>query len=389
MDMIGRRSLLATLAAMPVLAPALLRAQNIGRIAVAPIQVRDDRVWLPVRFGAGDSLPFVLDTGAFANLIRRDVVAQLDLRQVGSQRLRGVGSEVLRYPFYRADDVAIGDVRVGQLIFGAIQDLQIHPEARGALSAGLLTAADSDLDFDSGLWRLHLDGRSDRNGFEALPSEIDSLGPGFGARKMRLTVQLDGESYRLEIDTGSPSDISLFPQGTRRSRKWNDSTPFAPHRRRGLGGDGGSARLVRAQEASVGGIRFTRPLVSLSNPAESLDFNEIDGLLGIGLIQRMNLSTDLRARKVWARRNRQRARPERYGLSGLWLVARGDGAVVDVIGIGSPAAAAGLRPGDRLEGGTLAEWIERLGGRPGASIEIPFRRDGAAQSVTITLREYL
>ena len=76
-------------------------------------------------------------------------------------------------------------------------------------------------------------------------------------------------------------------------------------------------------------------------------------------------------------------------MSGLWLAERGGGVVVEVVGTGSPAATAGLRPGDRLEGGSLAEWIERLGGRPGASIEIPHRRDGEARSVTLILRDYL
>lgn len=73
-------------------------------------------------------------------------------------------------------------------------------------------------------------------------------------------------------------------------------------------------------------------------------------------------------------------------MSGPWLLQRGGAVVIDAVGTGSPAAAAGLRPNHRLDRGSLDEWIVLLGGPPGTRIEIPFRRDGAAQSVTLTLR---
>lgn len=387
--MFDRRGLIKALAAAPFLAPVLVRGQDLSRIAVAPIRVVDDRLWMQVRFGASEPHNFVLDTGAFANLIHRDVAVRMGLRDVGSLRVQGLGG-VERMPFYRARDVAIGDVRVGQMLFAAHdEELLIHPQAAGALSAGLLTVADSDLDFDSGLWRLHLDGRTDRTGFEAVPSTIRSDdGPGSGAAKMRVEIAIDGRNYWLEIDTGAPDDIVLAPSGTRRSGLWNDTTPFAPERLRGIGGDGGRARLVRGGSASLGGIRFERPLISLVDPGESLELGS-DGLLGIGIVERLNLSTDMRARRIWARRNRRRARPERYGLSGLWLAERGSSLVVEVIGTGSPAVTAGLRRGDRITGGTLRQWIDRLAGRPGETIEIPYERDGQAATTRLTLREYL
>ena len=385
--MIGRRSLLKSLAAVPLLAPTMLSAQTARRMARAPIRVRDDRLWMPVRFGDDKVHNFILDTGAFTNLISRELAVGLGLRRIGSLRFGGVGG-VVRYQAYRAPDVSLGEVRVGSLVFAAYEnDLRIHPEAGGALSAGLLTVADTDLDFDAGEWRLHIDGRDSRPGFEALPSSIRSEGPQTGAAKILVDAVIDGETYRLQVDTGAPGEIMLAPAGTRRSGLWNATTPFAPHRRRGIGGDGGAARLVRAGSASLGGISFERPLISLTDPAASRTFDG-DGLVGIRLIERMNLSTDIAGRRLWAKRNARPLRPERYGMSGLWLATSGDGLVIEEIGTGSPAAAAGLRRGDRIEG-ELAEWIRRLGGRPGEAIEIPYRRGGEARSATVTLRESL
>ena len=386
--MITRRDLLKSLAASSVLAPGALRAQDPSRIAIAPITVRDRRVWMPVRFGEGAFHDFILDTGAFANLINRDLAVRLGLNRAGYLRAGGVGG-VEQFVAYRAPDVSLGQVRVGQIVFGAYENLAIHPAAGGALSAGLLTVADTDLDFDAGVWRLHLDGRNDRSTFEQVPSVIQSEGPGTGAAKILVDTVIDGQSYRLEVDTGAPGDLMLGPSATRRSGLWNDTTPFSPHRRRGIGGDGGRARLVRMGAISIGGIRFEQPIVSLTDPAERRTL-DADGLLGIGLIQRLNLSTDMRIRRLWAKRNAQPARPERYGLSGLWMAERGGGLIVEVVGTGSPAAAAGLREGDRIEGrGSLADWIDKLNGRPGETIEIPYSRDGASRTATLTLREFL
>jgi predicted aspartyl protease len=386
--MIRRRSLLASFAAMPFAAPTVLRAQDMSRVAMAPISVRDDRVWMPVRFGAGEAHGFILDTGAFANLINRDLALRLGLGEAGSLRVKGIGG-VGRYEAYRAPDVSLGQVRVGSMLFAALPDTAgLHPQTGGALSAGLLTVADSDLDFDADQWRLHLDGRRERPGFEALPSTIRSEGPGTGAAQILVDAQIDGQTYRLQVDTGAPGDIMLDTSATRRTGLWNETTPFVPHRRRGIGGDGGRARLVRMGSARLGGIAFDRPIVSLTDPAERRTL-DADGLLGIGLIQRLNLSTDLRGRKLWARRNARPPRPERYGMSGLWLGEREGELVIEEVGTGSPAASAGLRKGDRIDGGSLREWVARLSGRPGETVEIPYRRGAEVGTARVMLREYL
>ena len=387
--MLDRRGLLKAMAVASFAAPTMLWAQDMSRIAVAPIHVRDRRLWIPLRFGGRGPYPFVIDTGGFANLITQNLADRLDLRRAGRLGMAGLGGG-RTYAAYRAADVMLGEVRVGAMTFAAYHpdDAIIHPDAGGALSASILTAADTDLDFDAGQWRLHLDGRSNRSGYEVLTSSILTEGVDTGAAKIRVDVEIAGQTYNLTLDTGSPGDIMLDAAATRRSGLWNESVPFVPQRRRGLGGDAGRARLVRAESARVGGMLFERPIVAITDPNERTLLNS-DGLLGIGLIERMNLSTDISGRRLWAKRNARPARPERYGMSGLWLTARGDGVVVAEVGTGSPAAAAGLVPGDRLIGGTLEQWIDRLGGRPGHSIEIQYVRDGVGRTVTLTLREYL
>ena len=387
--MISRRNLLQMAAAAPLFAPAMLRAQDMSRIAMAPILVRDQRLWIPVHIAGRGPYDFIIDTGAFTNLISQELADGLDLHRTGRLGMAGLGGGRI-YAAYRAPDVMLGEVRVGALTFAAYdqEDVRIHPGARGALSAAVMTVADTDLDFDAGLWRLHLDGRTDRTGYEALPSRIFAEGHDTGAAKIRVDVEIDGETYDLVLDTGSPGEIMLDAAATRRSRLWNATATFVPHRRAGLGGDGGRARLVRGGGARIGGMAFDRPIVSITDPA-SRTVLDADGLLGIGLIERMNLSTDIAGRRLWAKRNARPPRPERYGMSGLWLAEQGRGLVVEEVGTGSPAAVAGIRPGDRIGEGSLSEWIRRLGGRPGDTVEIPVQRGGERRTVALTLREYL
>ena len=384
--MISRRALLGSLASLPFLAHAPSVAQGVGG---ARIMVRDNRLWMPVRFGERGPYSFIIDTGAFVSLIRLDVAQELGLRQQGAVRIQGVGGVDVMMS-YQARGVMLGSVNIGNADFAGYdpRSLPIHPEAHGAISAGLLTVEDSDLDFEAGEWRMYLGGRGDRPGYELLPSRIGTVGRAAGAPPLLVEASISGRTYRLQVDTGAPGQLLLSPRATRRSGLWNDETPFAPHRRSGIGGVGARARLVRGPEVGIGGIRFERPLISLTDPGTALSIGS-DGILGLELLQCMNLSTDVRAGRLWARRNALPAPPGRYGPSGLWVEQRGDRLVAAVVSPQSPASEAGLRAGDEIRDVPMGTLIEQLNGRPGDSFDIAYRRDRQARTARLTLREFL
>jgi serine protease Do len=386
--MLSRRKLLGTLAAAPLLVHAGLRAQPARRVGGARILVRDNRVWTQVRFGEQGPYAFVIDTGTFANLIRDDLARQLHFPALGQLNIRGVGGvdTMIRY---RADGVHLGMVDVGTLVFaGYGRDLNIHREASGALAANVLTFADADLDFEAGEWRIYPDGRGERPGYEMLDSQIRRAEPGRGASPLFVTICIGDQSYRLQVDTGAPGQIDLWGRGTRRSALWNDSGPYVPSRFYGIGGAGPRTRIVRVPEVRIGSIRFERALVTLADP-DVAESHDSDGLIGLQLLERMNLSTDVRAGKLWAKRNALPQRPERYGLSGLWVDARGDKLVVTQLSPHSPAAEAGMRVGDEIRGVPLDQWVRQLARAPGTVVDVTYWRDGQLHDTHLTLRPFL
>ena len=387
--MISRRTMMASAMATMLLAGGRAGAEQARRVGGARIVVLDNRIWMQVRFGARGPYAFVLDTGAFTHLIRRDLVRQLNLRQVGDQILRGVGG-AHQMGVYEGKDVTLGTIAIGDADFAAYEhsDLSIHPEAMGALSTGILTVADSELDFTRNEWRIYPGGRGERPGYERLESEIVRSTRSVGAAPIHVEAMIGGQSYRLQVDTGAPGQILLFPRGTRKSGLWNDNAPYAPGVRRGIGGVGAASRLVRGPALRIGSTTFERPLISLTDPGAP-DGLPNDGLLGIGIIERLNWSTDVRAGRIWVKSSGVPARPERYGLTGLWLAEERGRIVVVVLSPGSPAAEAGLRLGDELLGGTLEQWIARLSGRPGTAVPFRARRGGEERSGTLVLREFL
>jgi len=388
MGMIGRRTLLKGLAASTLLPAAASRAQ--ARVIVTPIAIQEDRVWIAARIGDSRPLQFIVDTGSVVSLIQERLARELGLRARGNFRLIGAGGPET-FLLYVGRDITFSSGAVQRsVVFGAMPpDLVIGRDAAGLFAAGLLTEADSDLDFGRGEWRLYPDGRGTREGFRELPSSIEHIsGSGNGSPYMFVNAVLDGNSFRFLLDTGMPSQIRLWPGAVRRSGLWNDTNSYAPVRAFGIGGAGARGRLVRGGTLRIGDFAFERPLVTLNDPGSTRE-SFADGIIGLPYIELLNLSTDVRRHKLWAQPSGRPQRPERYRLSGLWVEPHGELLEISDVGRGSPGAEAGLRRGDEIVGLKLPDFVRLADGPAGESFELRYRRGGETRTARLTLRAYL
>lgn len=383
--MIGRREVMAAMAGGIVLPGVAIGAER--RVFVSRIAVEDGRLIMAVTFGGRGPYTFMIDTGTYLSLIRPDLAKTLKLQTRATERTRGVGGSDV-YTLYLAQDVLMGGgLRQRDVMFSDAFKFGYNSGIYGALAAGIVTAIDTDVDFDAGELRFYPDGRGDRPGFVAIDSEIPrGGGPTAGSRKISATVLLDGRPIRCVLDTGSPSPLLLNNSAARRLGLWNATTPFAPTRPNGIGGAAPLARIVRTQSIEMGGAKQDRPLVSLLGNDVSSDF---DGILGLSFIRRFNLSVDSGGRKLWVKPSAQTVPPQRYGLSGLWLDREGDRIVVKSVGTGSPAALAGVAVGDAVVDMPWQAALGMINGPPGKAVNLAVERGGARRTVSYTLAPYL
>jgi hypothetical protein len=356
------------------------------RTLVTRIALIGSRVVVAVTIGGAGPFLFLLDTGGFLSVIDEALARSLKLRREGSIAAAGVGGRDL-LPLYLAEDVVFGGgLRQPTVAFAGLSQ-GFGQVIRGSLAAGVLTTIDSDLDFEAGEWRLYPDGRPPRQGYVRMARGIDEL-DSKGSPRLFGTAAVNGRPFRFLLDTGAPSGLGLTRAAAGALGLWDDSRPFAPIRTRGIGGEGGIGRLVRAESIELAGRRFERPIILLRND-ETAPRREIDGIIGLDLLRGFNLSTDVRARELWLQPRARFTFADRYGLSGLWLDQKGPGVEVADVGTGSPAQKAGLQVGDRLKGSDLATLVRRISGPPGTSVTLSVVRDGAVREVRFTLAEYL
>lgn len=364
---------------------AALGAQ--GDVFVAKFQLAGPRVVIDVTIGGKGPYAFMIDTGAFLSLIDNGLAAELGLKSRARADVRGIGGAV-ELARFEARDVNLGGLRQSAVTFAGYDGPALGPGIRGTLAAGILTEIDGDLDFERGEWRLYPDGRGERPGFERLPSRITRGKADVGSAYIFADAKIEGESHRFLLDTGSPGEVMLFPQAVRRTTLWEDGRPWSPVRPHGIGGAGPKARLVRADALEMGGITIPRPLLTI-NDADARRQSLADGIIGIGVLQQLNLSTDTKRDVLWARRNALPPPRRRYALSGIWIEQRDGALVVDQVGKGSPAEAAGVQVGDVVLDETFRPLLAKLAGPPGRQVRLKLRRGGGEQEVALRLDPYL
>ena len=381
--MIGRREAMTVIAGGTLLPGIAFSAER--RVVAAKIAIEDNRVLIGVEMNGKGPFVFMIDTGTYLSFIRPDVAKQIGLPVQARERSRGVGGSDV-YTLYRASDFIIGgQIRQPTVMLSDAFDFGYRAGVQGALAAGVVTAMDTDLDFDAGELRVYPDGRGERPGYVAIDSSIPAADR--GSSRIVVTVQLDGKPLRCILDTGSPQMLMLNQKAARRLGYWDDARPYAPARIRGIGGTGPISRTIRAGSVEMGGAKADRPLVILlGNDAAG---EGTDAILGLSFIRRFNLSIDTAGKRLWVKPSIQPAVPERYALAGVWLDKDGSRIVVRAVGAGSPAARAGIAVGDAIVEMTWDAALAAIGGVEGKTVRLKVERDGTRRDVDYILAPFL
>ena len=379
--MVNRRELiLGCGSALAMLAmPGRVLAQA-GKVYRVPIDLASHRLLVSCTIEGKGPFALGIDTGGVSSLIQIELAKQLGLKARGVTPM-GIAGRYERFPMFEAREVIFGNAfRQEAVLFAGIADARFGRDVHGMLAAGCLTTMDAELDFSAMEWRLMPQGGPPRIGWVAHEKAIQSNR--VGSPHLFGEATLGGERLRCLFDTGAPGPALLFPKVARKAGIDLDSQSWSPAQVNGR-----DVRIYRSrQPLEIGGLIVDRPLIRVSD--EVPNFIE-DGIIGLPIIQRLNLATEVKAGRLWTRPSGRPRAPDAYNASGLWIERRGGGVVAGRVGKGSPAERAGIARGDQLSGYAFGEMIVRLNGRPGGSVALTVSRGGAARAVTLVLEDYL
>lgn len=382
---VDRRGVLGGAAALAAEALPIGRLHANERAYTCSIALTEGRIWLAAGIGANGPYLFIVDTGGVVSLIDNDLARALKLKQLPvSRRLVGIGG-VSDYPWYDAGEVRFGSgIRIPHMLFAGTGS-RIGKDARGTFGAGLFTTFDSDLDFVKGEWRAFPGRRAMRDGMIQLKSRF--TGNDDSGARIFADASVGDYAGDFLIDTGAPGEISLDSHASAKSGLWNDARPYAPIVARGIGRGRVPSRLVRVDRMKIGPFVFEQPIVKLNKPGTPTHAG--DGIIGLATLARLHLATQVSTRTVWAMPNGRAAPRNAYPLSGIYVDEDKGRMTIAEVGTGSPAAGAGLRPGDAIVGTAFWPLMRLLDGPPGTVVPLAIERAGKRQDVTLKLVPFL
>jgi hypothetical protein len=212
-----------------------------------------------------------------------------------------------------------------------------------------------------------------------------------------LPATLDTATATFYLDTGANSSLlhASFAErtGIARGRR---TIPLA------ILGAGGSetASLCRFDSLRVGGFPIARPVLAIASSMKGIGVLEsVSGIVGNDILERFTVTLDYGNQRVLFERNARFGEAFHPDRSGLQL-ARGENGGVVVVSVlpDSPAAAAGFRPGDRIEriAGTRAARFASLReiavlfeAAEGTTYDIEITRSGGSTILSLTLASYI
>lgn len=372
--MVSRRDVLRGVSALGALL-ASRPCVSQGRVVAVPLRIGKGRVLVDAMIDGAGPVPLAIDTGAMISLLSEAFARKNAYRHVGKLSATIAGKDD-RYDVVEARKVVLdGRVDAGRVAFAVFPVETLGDGAVGSISGGVFTIVDSEFDFRAQRLLFFPDGSPPRPGWTRHADAI-VRGAGGGTRYIFARIGLGGAGARLLLDTGSPGHLRLDPSFVRHAFPGYERLNWSPL------GRSDRERVVRLPVPfALGDFREERPLVRIrAGPAFSPQ-----GIGGLSLLRQLDLATTVRDGTLYTRPNGMPPPAPGYNMSGLWVDRREGRIVAGLVGAGSPAQAAGIRPGDPLEGLEFQAMISALNQPAGERVRIV----AAGRPVDLLLADYL
>ncbi len=355
-----------------------------------------DSGWIPM-LGQGDHIllygvvnenregAFLLDTGASGNVLESSLVDELGLVATGQVDATGVaGTATAR--FVDVEHVEVGGKLGGltlvqqnwlSLDFSQIEPLLGH-DVLGVLGYDLLSRTVLEVDYLTREVRFRSpDSFEPRKGAVPVKLRLDQNVP-------TVAISINGHEGWVHVDTGSNNTLDLAGAFTRQHDLLATQDTLRDSGLVGLGGERSSLRGT-LDRVELGGFEFHELPAYFHDTDEGVFASRtLAGVMGAGVLRQFHCAFDYSQQTLWLSPTMRYVPPYPTTLSGI-VLRRVDGQfeVYDVT-IGSPAARAGVRPGDHIIGlnddSLTAEDLRKLrgalDGEAAPRVSLQIKREG-------------
>ncbi len=312
-----------------------------------PFELLNNHIYANVKIDGRGPYTFLCDTGG-ANIVSPSVARELGLKSQGALQGRGVGEKSEDVGLTKIQSVQVGDATLSNQLF-AIFDLDSYTNVEGVDIRGLIGYEIFKrfvvrVDYEHNQLTLTLPPAFAYHGSGTpVPFQFNSHIP-------QVDGEIEGIQGKFDIDTGSRSSLSVLKPFAEKHDLAN-RLHATVHAVTGWG-VGGAAKglLARAQMLRLGSVPVAEPVVEISLQSKGAFTSEyVAGNVGAGVLKRFNITFDYPHQQLIFERNANYSKPDAYDRSGMWLNKSGDAfEVMDVVANG-PAAAAGLKVGDKIQ----------------------------------------
>ncbi len=362
-----------------------------GRASVnVPIETVDGHLFVRVRIDGKGPFRMLLDTSSI-NVLLPDVARTLKLESEPATPGRGDGSVGV----VRAGRMDIGGVVIDKPVFATfdlkefLRRVEGVDDVAGVIGFEVLKRMPATIDYAAGKLTLH-----DPVAF-TFAGKAHRVPITFRGTMPQVKGRIDGIDGVFDIGTGARGSLTLAVPfvtandlATRYGAKQAviaGATPRGPVR--GL--------LARAEELDIGGVSVGKPVtVLVTAPAAEPGAEADAGSIGYGVLRRFTPTFDYGRRVVYLEPAAAMAEADAFERAGLWLERGPTGLIVVDVVAGSPAAAAGLKAGDRITAingkgtGTLSLATARAALRGAAGTKVRLQA-GPAGERTLILRDLI
>jgi PDZ domain/Aspartyl protease len=389
-------------AVLPISVPFAAAAQGGSCPAIAapaaevPLTLIGDHIYIEAMVNGTGPYRFIIDTGG-VNLIDTGLARQLSLTITGSEAGHGTGPETVESGKTTIERLTLGNITFTGQPFYTFDFGQLYAgggvKMMGMLGAMLFHQYVTCIDFDHKEVELIESAK-----FNARRAG-SSLTMSIKASEITVRGSFDGIPGVFQIDTGSPTTLTLAAPFVAQHQLLKR---FPRRIETSSGGVGGSMRedIVRGRDLILGTEQIEHPIVALASVSKGkLAQSSFSGIIGMGALKRYIVTFDFPGQRLFLNPYKPvPANLDTYDRSGMRIETMLAGFRVVSVAAGTPAAEAGLEPGDVIIAidGRPASSVTLPGLRdelrqlpPGSVITLAIRADGEPRNVRIILRDLI